>query len=403
MDTGDARMSLPSRSDLAHHWPLDPQTVFLNHGSFGATPSEVLEEQGRLRGLLERDPVRFFEREYSDMWDESRSAVARMLNADVDGMVFVSNATQGVNTVLRSLDLEPGDEIIVPDHSYQACWNAVDYVTRRSGAKTVIVEIPFRVEDPKQVIDLIMEAVTERTVLALIDTVTSPTGSRMPFEELTNRLQSRGVDVLLDAAHGPGIVPIDLSRLKPAYCVGNFHKWTCSPKGSAFLHIRKDRKDLIHPLNISHGFSFEGTAQEKFEFEFAWPGTQDPTPWLCIPKAMSFMEELVVGGWPEIMRRNRDLALQGRKLICDALGTTPPVPDTMVSALASVEVPTDEEVGPMSLDGDPFHNYLLDEYSIQVPVMPWRHHDTKYIRISAQLYNHIDEYRYLADALTDSL
>ncbi len=403
MDTGDARMSLPSRSNLAHHWPLDPQTVFLNHGSFGATPSEVLEEQGRLRGLLERDPVRFFEREYSDMWDESRSAVARMLNADVDGMVFVSNATQGVNTVLRSLDLEPGDEIIVPDHSYQACWNAVDYVTRRSGAKTVVVEIPFRVEDPKQVIDLIMEAVTERTVLALIDTVTSPTGSRMPFEELTNRLQSRGVDVLLDAAHGPGIVPIDLSRLEPAYCVGNFHKWTCSPKGSAFLHIRKDRKDLIHPLNISHGFSFEGTAQEKFEFEFAWPGTQDPTPWLCIPKAMSFMEELVVGGWPEIMRRNRDLALQGRNLICDALGTTPPVPDTMVSALASVEVPTDEEVGPMSLDGDPFHNYLLDEYSIQVPVMPWRHHDTKYIRISAQLYNHIDEYRYLADALTDSL
>ena len=403
MDTGDARMSLPRRSDLAHHWPLDPQTVFLNHGSFGATPSEVLEEQGRLRGLLERDPVRFFEREYSDMWDESRSAVARMLNADVDGMVFVSNATQGVNTVLRSLDLEPGDEIIVPDHSYQACWNAVDYVTRRSGAKTVVVEIPFRVEDPKQVIDLIMEAVTERTVLALIDTVTSPTGSRMPFEELTNRLQSRGVDVLLDAAHGPGIVPIDLSRLEPAYCVGNFHKWTCSPKGSAFLHIRKDRKDLIHPLNISHGFSFEGTAQEKFEFEFAWPGTQDPTPWLCIPKAMSFMEELVVGGWPEIMRRNRDLALQGRNLICDALGTTPPVPDTMVSALASVEVPTDEEVGPMSLDGDPFHNYLLDEYSIQVPVMPWRHHDTKYIRISAQLYNHIDEYRYLADALTDSL
>ncbi|MFL2493391.1 MAG: aminotransferase class V-fold PLP-dependent enzyme [Candidatus Thalassarchaeum sp.] len=396
-------MRLPRRSDLAHHWPLDPQTVFLNHGSFGATPSEVLEEQGRFRGLLERDPVRFFEREYSDMWDESRSAVARMLNADVDGMAFVSNATQGVNTILRSLDLRPGDEIIVPDHSYQACWNAVDYVTGRSGAKTVVVEIPFRVENPKQVIDLIMEAVTERTVLALIDTVTSPTGSRMPFEELTNRLQSRGVDVLLDAAHGPGIVPIDLDRLEPAYCVGNFHKWACSPKGSAFLHIRKDRKDLIHPLNISHGFSFEGTAQEKFEFEFAWPGTQDPTPWLCIPKAMSFMEGLVDGGWPKIMNLNRELALQGRNLICDALGTTPPVPDSMVSALASVEIPTDEEVGQMSLDGDPFHNYLLDEYSIQVPVMPWRHHGTKYIRISAQLYNHIDEYRYLADVLTDSL
>ncbi|GIS92519.1 MAG: hypothetical protein CM1200mP21_08140 [Candidatus Poseidoniales archaeon] len=239
MEARGAGMILPRRSDLAHHWPLDPETVFLNHGSFGATPIGVLEEQGRIRSRLERDPVRFFEREYSDSWDESRASVARMLNADVDGLTFVSNATQGVNTVLRSLDLKPGDEIIVPDHSYQACWNAVDYVTQRSGAKTIVVEIPFRLDGPEQVIDLIMDAVTESTVLALIDTVTSPTGTRMPFEELTQRLQARGVDVLLDAAHGPGIVPIDLGRLAPAYCAGNCHKWVCSPKGSAFLHIVK--------------------------------------------------------------------------------------------------------------------------------------------------------------------
>ena len=403
MDSGDAGMSLPRRSNLAQYWSLDPDTVFLNHGSFGATPIAVLEEQARIRSLMERDPVRFFEREYSDLWDQSRAAVADMLNADVDGLTFVSNATQGVNTVLRSLDLKPGDEIIVPDHSYQACWNAVDYVTGRFGAKTVVVDIPFRLDGPEQVIDLIMEAVTDRTVLALIDTITSPTGTKMPFEELTQRLQERGVDVLLDAAHGPGILPLDLGRLNPAYCTGNFHKWVCSPKGSAFLHIREDRKSSIHPLNISHGFSFEGTAQEKFEFEFAWPGTQDPTPWLSIPRAMSIMEGLIEGGWSEIMNRNRDLALQGRDLICEALGTTPPVPDSMICAMASVEFPTDEEVGPMSLDGDPFHNQLLDDYSVQVPVMPWRHHDTKYIRISSQLYNHIGEYEYLADALKDSL
>ena len=149
-------MSLPRRSNLAHHWPLDTDTVFLNHGSFGATPIAVLDEQARIRSRLERDPVRFFEREYSDLWDQSRAAVAEMLNADVDGLTFVSNATQGVNTVLRSLNLNPGDEIIVPDHSYQACWNAVDYVTGRSGAKTVVVEIPFRLDGPEQVIDLIM-------------------------------------------------------------------------------------------------------------------------------------------------------------------------------------------------------------------------------------------------------
>ena len=396
-------MNRPRKSDLAEHWTLDPKTVFLNHGSFGATPTAILDEQRRIRALMEEDPVRFFEREYLGLWDDARRALSEFVNADVDGMAFVSNATQGINTVLRSLRLQPGDEIIVPDHSYQACWNAVDFVTERSGAKTVVVEVPFRVEGPQEVLDIIMGAVTDRTVLALIDTVTSPTGMRMPFEELTVQLQSRGVDVLLDAAHGPGIVPLDLSELAPAYCTGNCHKWLCSPKGSAFLHIREDRKHLVRPLNISHGASFEGDAQEKFEFEFAWPGTQDPSPWMCIPKAIEYLGDLVEGGWPEIMRRNHTLAIEGRGILCEALGTSPPFPDSMVSALASVEITTEGEVGPMSLEGDPFHNLLLDEYGIQVPVMPWRHHGVRYIRISAQLYNHEDEYRYLAEALGRSL
>ncbi len=396
-------MSRPRKGGLAEHWTLDPDTVFLNHGSFGATPTAILDEQSRIRALMEQDPVHFFERDYPGLWDGARRTLSEFVNADVDGMTFVSNATQGINTVLRSLPLQPGDEIIVPDHSYQACWNAVDFVTERSGAKTVVVEVPFRVEGPQEVIDIIMAAVTDRTVLALIDTVTSPTGMRMPFEELIEQLQSRGVDVLLDAAHGPGIVPLDLSALAPAYCTGNCHKWLCSPKGSAFLHIREDRKHLVRPLNISHGASFEGDAQEKFEFEFAWPGTQDPSAWMCIPKAIEYLGDLVEGGWPEIMRRNHALALEGRGILCEALGTSPPFPDSMVSALASVEITTGGEVGPMSLEGDPYHNLLLDEYGIQVPVMPWRHHGVRYIRISAQLYNHEDEYRYLAEVLGRSL
>jgi isopenicillin-N epimerase len=396
-------MSRPRKGGLAEHWTLDPDTVFLNHGSFGATPTAILDEQSRIRALMEQDPVHFFERDYPSLWDGARRTLSEFVNADVDGMTFVSNATQGINTVLRSLPLQPGDEIIVPDHSYQACWNAVDFVTERSGAKTVVVEVPFRVEGPQEVIDIIMAAVTDRTVLALIDTVTSPTGMRMPFEELIEQLQSRGVDVLLDAAHGPGIVPLDLSALAPAYCTGNCHKWLCSPKGSAFLHIREDRKHLVRPLNISHGASFEGDAQEKFEFEFAWPGTQDPSAWMCIPKAIEYLGDLVEGGWPEIMRRNHALALEGRGILCEALGTSPPFPDSMVSALASVEITTGGEVGPMSLEGDPYHNLLLDEYGIQVPVMPWRHHGVRYIRISAQLYNHEDEYRYLAEVLRRSL
>ena len=382
---------------------LSKETCFLNHGSFGATPIAVLEEQTRLRGKIERDPVRFFERDYITLMNSSVGRLAEFMNADPEGMTLVKNTTEGVNTVLRSLVLNPGDEILVTNHSYQACWNAVDFVTERAGAKTVVVEIPFRVESEEEIVDLMMSSVTERTVLAMVDTVTSATGLRMPFESLVRDLQGSGVDVLLDAAHGPGIVPLDLTELDAAYCTGNCHKWLCTPKGSAFLHIRSDLKKVIRPLSISHGASFEGTDQEKFEFEFGWPGTQDPTPWLCIPLAIDFLGGLVKGGWPEIMERNRSLALEGRKIICNALGTSAPVPESMVSSIASVEMPGEEEVGPMSMEGDPYHNYLLDEFGIQVPVFPWRHHGKKYIRISAQLYNSVEEYEFLAECLEQSM
>lgn len=403
MGSGDGSLSRPQRGGLAEHWMLNPEVTFLNHGSFGATPIAVLEEQSRLRGRIESDPVRFFERDYAVMMGASIIKLAHFLNADPEGMTFVKNTTEGVNTILRSLSLEPGDEIIVTNHSYQACWNAVDFVTERAGAKTVIVDIPFRVENDEEIVDLVMESVTDRTVLALIDTVTSATGLRMPFEKLVESLQDSDVDVLLDAAHGPGIVSLNLKELGAAYCTGNCHKWICTPKGSAFLHIRSDLKKSVRPLSISHGASFEGTEQEKFEFEFGWPGTQDPTPWLCIPIAIDFIGGLVEGGWPAIMKKNRSLALEGRRIICEALGTTEPVPESLVTSIAAVEMPGEGEVGPMTMEGDPYHNYLLDEFEIQVPVFPWRHHGRRYIRISAQLYNHVEEYEYLAECLRSTL
>ncbi len=396
-------MNRPRKGDLARHWILDSETCFLNHGSFGATPVSVLEEQSRLRNLIESDPVRFFERDYIPLMKGAVGKLSDFINANPEGLVFVKNTTEGVNTVLRSLNLKPGDEIIVTNHSYQACWNAVDFVTERSDAKTVVVDIPFRVKNEGEVVDLIMDKITGKTVLAMIDTVTSATGLRMPFEKLVRDIQGVGVDVLLDAAHGPGIVPLDLIAMDAAYCTGNCHKWICTPKGSAFLHIREDRKSLVRPLSISHGYSFEGTDQEKFEYEFGWPGTQDPTAWLCIPHAIEFLGSLLDGGWQEIMDHNRALAIQGRRILCRALGTSPPVPDSMVSSIAAVEMPGEGDVGPMSLEGDPYHNFLLDEFGIQVPVFPWRHHNKKYIRISAQLYNHVEEYEFLADCLSRSL
>ena len=394
---------IPGKGPLARLWGLDPNTVFLNHGSFGAVPIAVREEQDRIRYEMERDPVYFVERRMKNLWEESIFELSRFLNADPEGMVFVTNATMGVNTVLRSLKLSPGDEIIVPDHAYQACKNAIDFVTWRSGARTVIVQVPFRVDDDSEIIEPILSAVTSRTVLAMIDTVSSPTGVRMPFESLVYQLQNRGVDVLVDAAHGPGIVPLDISKLNPAYITGNCHKWLCTPKGSAFLHIREDKRAKISPLNIGHGYSSDLPVAEKFRFEFDWSGTRDPSPWLCIPFSIGYLGSQIKGGWEEIMTKNKEMVLQGRELLCEALGTTPPTPDSMISSMSSVEFPGEGEVLPSPPDGEPTHNLLYDEYRIQVPVISWPIHNTKYIRISAHIYNTKEEFEYLSESLKSIL
>ena len=391
--------SLPSRSELSKHWILDPNTIFLNHGSFGACPKEILDFQTQLRQTLERDPVKFMETEAKDLWAQALTVLSNFINADPDGMTFVTNATSGVNTILKSLDLKPNDEIIVLDHSYQACWNAVDYITKKTGAKTVVATIPFPIDSNEQAIEQILQKVTERTRLALIDTVTSPTGLRLPFEELVSKLQSRNVDVLLDAAHGPGIVPLDIKKLDPAYVTGNAHKWLCTPKGSAFLYIREDRRNRIRPLSVSHGASIPGTEQERFRFEFDWTGTQDPTAWLCIPSAIDHIGSMLSGGWSAIMDYNTNLAIQGRNLLLEVLGTSKPSPDSMIVGLAAVSLPGSGVLTTSALEPDPLHTLLFEKYRIQVPVFGWSHHNKRYLRIASYLYNSLEEYEYLAEVL----
>ena len=390
---------LPSRNELSKHWILDSNITFLNHGSFGACPKLILDEQTKLRRSLESDPVTFMESTVRELWAESLVRLSKFINADSEGMTFVTNATSGVNTVLKSLNLKPNDEIIVLDHSYQACWNAVDFITKKTGAKTVVATIPFPIDSNEQIIEEILQRVTERTKLALIDTITSPTGLRLPFEELVNELQSRNVDVLLDAAHGPGIVPLDIKKMDPAYVAGNAHKWLCTPKGSAFLYIREDRRNRIRPLSVSHGASVSGTDQERFRFEFDWTGTQDPTSWLCIPSAIDHIGSMLSGGWPAIMDYNTNLAIQGRNLLLEVLGTRKPSPDSMIVGLAAVLLPGSGVLTNSALEPDPLHTLLFEKYRIQVPVFGWPHHNKRYLRIASYLYNSLEEYEYLAEVL----
>jgi len=396
-------MELPNRSKLSKHWDLNPETVFLNHGSYGACPKVVLDYQHELRSQLEKDPVHFFDVTSKELWAIAIETLSNFVNADKEGMTFVANATSGVNTILRSLDLQPGDEILVSDHTYQACRNTVDFVTKRAGAVTVVAPLPFPIKSSEQVIETILNYTTENTRLALIDTVTSPTGLRLPFENIIKELQNRNIDVLLDAAHGPGIVNLNFKKLQPAYATGNAHKWLCSPKGAAFLYIREDKREQIRPLSISHGASVEGNVDEKIRLEFDWPGTQDITPWLCIPKSIAYIGSLLNGGWSAIMAHNKKLAIEARDIIHEVLETPKLCPDSMIVGLSAVALPGDESITKSVLAPDPLHTLLFEKYNIQVPVFGWPHHNRRYLRTASYLYNSIEEYHYLANILKEEI
>lgn len=390
-------------NEWAALWPLDRGVAFLNHGSYGACPAEILRYQAALRAEMEAEPVRFLGRELDDRLDVARAGLAAFVGADPDDLAFVSNATGGVNAVLRSLRLAAGDELLTTDHAYQACRNTLDFVAERSGARVVTVTLPFPVTSPQAIVDAVLAGATPRTRLALLDHITSPTALVLPIERLVAALAARGIDSVVDGAHAPGMVPLDLRALGAAYYSGNCHKWLCTPKGSAFLWVRRDRQADIHPLTISHGAKGERAGRSRFRLEFDWTGTQDPTAWLTVPMAIDYLAGLVPGGWPALMARNRALALEARRLLCAVAGTPPACPEEMIGSIASVILPDNRTVETGWRVRDPLQGRLFEAWGIEVPIMRWPAPPKRMIRVSAQLYNHLPQYVRLAEALRKEL
>ncbi|HEX3428041.1 MAG TPA: aminotransferase class V-fold PLP-dependent enzyme [Candidatus Limnocylindrales bacterium] len=406
-------------SALAQHWVLDPEITFLNHGSFGACPRAVLDAQDRWRERMESQPVQFLSRDLPDLLRETRQVLGTFIGADPDDLAFVTNATGAVNAVVRSLAFEAGDELLTTDHEYNATLNVLRHVAQRHGAKVVVARIPFPTPGPDAVLDAVLDAATERTRFALISHVTSPTGLVFPVERIVAGLAERGAETLVDGAHAPGMLPLDLRRLGAAWYAGNLHKWVCAPKGSAFLYARRDRQRGIRPNTISHGANapLGATAthpvESRFRAEFDWQGTLDPTPWLAAGDALRLVGGLVDGGWPAVMRRNADLTVQARTTIAGALAIRldalpPPV---MLGSMVALPLP---ETGPLAmpgagsspLDTDPLQQMLLDRFRIEVPIGPWpvpaaepTQPTRRLIRLSSALHNGPDDAERLAMAL----
>jgi isopenicillin-N epimerase len=389
--------TLDAASPWAELWALDPAVDYLNHGSFGACPRAILAHQSELRARMEREPVDFLARRLPGMLKAARQGLGAFVGADGSDLAFVANATTGVNTVLRSLSLRPGDELLTTDHCYAACRKAMEFTAQGAGARVVIARVPFPAAGEDEVVGRVLEAVTPRTRLAVLDHVASPTALVFPIERLVRELSARGVDTVVDGAHALGMVPLDLRAWGVAYYTANAHKWLCAPKGAAFLYARRDRQAALHPLVISHAYEPGGPVH--FMEEFDWTGTDDPTAWLSIGECIRFLGSLLPGGWPELMARNHALALHARNAVCAALDMPPPCPEDMLGAMASIPLPRPAEGSPAQrLDQDALATWFR-ERGIEAWFTPWPCPGGKLVRVSAQLYNHREQYALLGGLL----
>lgn len=386
-------------------WALDPEITFLNHGSFGACPTAILERQNEMRRELEANPMDFLHRTLEPRLDAARQRLADFIGCKFENLAFVPNATSGVNAVLQSISLNQTDEVIATNHGYNACRNALNFVARQRGFKVVEVQIPYPVHRIEEAVNPILEAITPRTRLLLLDHITSATGFIIPVEPIIQEFNNRGIDTLIDGAHAPGMVKLQLEKLGATYYTGNCHKWICSPKGSALLYVRPDKIESIRPPIISHGYNTLRSDRSKFLIQFGWTGTLCPTPWLCIPETLDYLGQEIPGNWPAIMERNHRLALQGRDIICRALNVSPPCPDEFHGSMVTIPIPPDPKGRPPVLPRFEvlLQNELWVQHKIEVPIFFWPDLKNRHLRISAQLYNSVEDYQVLAEALLGEL
>ncbi|MBL8706944.1 MAG: aminotransferase class V-fold PLP-dependent enzyme [Rhodospirillales bacterium] len=365
---------------------LEPDFLTVNHGSFGAMPKPVRDAQDEWRRRLEAQPTRFMAVELPPLLRGAAARLAAFVGAEAQDIGFVDNATTGCNAVLRSLRLQPGDEILVLDHGYGAVRNTVRHVTERSGATMVEALIPF----PRPSADAIVEAVAaklgRKTRLVVLDHITSPSALVLPLERLVPLCQQAGAKVLVDGAHGPGMVPLDLAALNADWYTGNGHKWLCAPKGCAFLWARRDRQEDLHPVTISHGY---GTG---FLGEFDWAGTRDPSAYLAIDAAIDFHESL---GGPALRQRNAALAAEGGMLLAQALGSELGAPPELQGSMALVRLPLKAAETPTMDQARALRRRLIAEERTDVIVNAIG--GAFWLRLSAAPYNEREDYQRLAE------
>jgi isopenicillin-N epimerase len=369
-------------------WMLDPEVAYLNHGAFGALPRVVWEAATELRAMMERDPADLMMRRLPDMLDDVRGQLAELLRADEAGCVFVPNATSGTATILTALapSLTTGDEVLITDHRYDAVGVQLGALAATRGVTPVVAHVPLDIADAADVVTAITDRVTERTKLLVIDAIASASGFMYPVADIVAAAHERGIPVLVDAAHAPGQMDVDLRATNADFWVGNLHKWVCSPRAAAIMSVAPQWHDTIRPLVASHHFT--GGLQPAFD----WTGTFDPVTILAVPSALAFWDQW---GWDDVRRRQSGIVDDGAARVAAALGTTAPVAASFRAAMRVVELPN-------TLTAErsrAVETTLSDKHQVEVSLMSL--HDRSFVRVCGQIYNSADDYDRLAAALPE--
>jgi isopenicillin-N epimerase len=392
-----------TRQALGLHWDLAPDLIFLNHGSFGLAPRELLAWRFALLEQIELDPVAFLVDELPERLQHVRSVLAQLVGAQPAQLALVPSTTYGLNELMQGLDqqLPPGSEILILDHGYNATANLLAHAAAQRGWIMRRVSLPIPLHDQAEVVDVFRHAISNATRLLLIDHITSPSALVLPLQALVRLAREHEVLVIVDGAHGPGSVPLHLDSLQPDAYVGNLHKWLCCPRGAAFLWVREPWQEQLRPLVISHGANAPFDPRlSRFHQEHDWIGTSDPSPWLALPQALQLLTMAGAMSLSDLMQQHHALAELGQAQLLAEMDSEPIAPSTMQAAMAAVPLP------PVSqLDGARLQQ-LLKQEGFQIPVIPLKPHcetAQQFLRISCFAYNTADDLIALARVLPPAL
>jgi isopenicillin-N epimerase len=381
-------MAVPGHG-LRPLWHLDPQCHFLNHGSFGATPRQVLHAQDGWRLQMEQQPVRFMGEVLPAALRNAADRLAAFLGTQGAQLGFVENTTAGINAILRSYPWKSGDAIVLADHAYQAVRNTVQWLVQQSGVEVQWVQVPYPLHDANELAQAYCDQVTDRTRVVLVDHVFSPLAVVTPLHAVIDYCKQREVTVVIDGAHGPGMLSLALDALGADWYVGNCHKWLCAPKGSAFVHRGVAARHAVHPAVISNFFD------AGFTQEFDWQGTRDYSAWLSVPAALDFLEAFGVERYQQFLREQAGAAAQR---LCERWQVQLPAPADAFAGMVTIPWPGNEAATPENAKR--LHDGLWSAHRIEVPVIVAN--GQIWVRISAQIYNEMSDYEALADALSSS-